>query len=49
MQNSRVQQEQQIFGLQEDRQHFIEEISTLRPLAEEAGVASPLLEELEIF
>jgi hypothetical protein len=44
-----VQQEQQIFGLQEDRQDFIEEISTLRSLAEEAGVASPLLEELEIF
>jgi hypothetical protein len=49
MQHTMVQQEQQIFVLQEDMQPFIEEISTLRSLAEEAGVASPLLEELEIF
>jgi hypothetical protein len=49
MQHTIVQQEQQIFGLQEDKQPFIEEISTLRSLAEEAGVKGPLLEELEIF
>ena len=49
MQHTIVQQEQQIFGLQEDKQPFIEEISTLRSLAEAAGVAEPLLEELEIF
>jgi hypothetical protein len=49
MQHSMVQQEQQTFGLQEDRQHFIEEISILRFLAEEAGVAGPLLDELEAF
>jgi hypothetical protein len=30
-------------------QLFIEEISTLRSLAEEAGVAGPPLEELEAF
>jgi hypothetical protein len=49
MQHTMVQQEQQTFGLQDDRQHFIEEISTLRFLAEEAGVAGPLLQELEAF
>jgi hypothetical protein len=49
MQHSMVQQEQHTFVLQEDIEHFIAEISTLRSLAEEAGVAGPLLEELEIF
>jgi hypothetical protein len=49
MQHYMVQQEQQTFVLQEDIQQFIEEISTLRSLAEEAGVAGLLLEELEIF
>jgi hypothetical protein len=49
MQHSMVQQEQQTFVLQEDIGHFIAEISTLRFLAEKAGVAGPLLEELEIF
>jgi ATP/maltotriose-dependent transcriptional regulator MalT len=44
-----VQQEQQTSGFQEDRQHFIEEIAALRSLAEAAGVAEPLLAELEIF
>ena len=49
MQHIMVQQEQQTCGLHEDKQTFIEEISTLRSLAEEAGVASSLLDELEIF
>ena len=49
MQHIIVQQEQQICGLQEDRQPFIEEVSTLRSLAKEAGVADPLLAELEVF
>jgi hypothetical protein len=49
MQHTMVQQEQQTFGLQEDMQHFIEEISILRFLAEEVGVAGPLLGELEAF
>jgi hypothetical protein len=44
-----VQQEQQTFGLQEDQQPFIEEISALRSLAEAVGVAGPLLAELEVF
>jgi hypothetical protein len=48
MQHSIVQQEQQTFVLQEDFESFIAEISTLRSLAAEAGVADPLLEELEI-
>ena len=45
MQHSMVQQEQQTCVLQEDIEHFIAEISTLRSLAKEAGVAGPLLEE----
>ncbi len=49
MQQYRVQQEQQALVLQEDRQPFIEEISALRSLAAEAGVAAHLLEELEVF
>jgi hypothetical protein len=40
---------QQTFALQEDRQSFVEEISALRSLAEVAGVAANLLEELEVF
>jgi hypothetical protein len=40
---------QQTFALQEDRHQFIEEISALRSLAAEAGVAANLLEELEVF
>ena len=40
---------QQTSALQEDRHHFIEEISALRSLAEVAGVAANLLEELEVF
>jgi hypothetical protein len=49
MQHTMVQQELQAFVLQEDRQQFIEEISTLRFVAEESGVAGPPLEELEAF
>ena len=49
MQHSMVQQEQQTCVIQEDMEHFIAEISTLRSLAKEAGVSGPILEELEIF
>jgi hypothetical protein len=49
MQKYRVQQEQQTCILQENVQLFIEEISALRSLAEEAKVAAHLLEELEVF
>jgi hypothetical protein len=49
MQQYTVQQEQQTSVLHEDRQQFIEEISTLRSLAAVAGVAGHLLAELEIF
>ena len=49
MQQYTIQQEQQTSVLHDDRQPFIEEISTLRSLAEEAGAEGPLLEELEIF
>jgi hypothetical protein len=49
MQHSMIQQEQQTLVLQEDIEHFIAEISTLRSLAAEAGVAGPLLAELEDF
>jgi hypothetical protein len=44
-----VQQEQQTCCLQEDKQPFIEEISTLRSLAVGVGVAEPLLAELQVF
>jgi hypothetical protein len=44
-----VQQEQQACVLQEDIEQFLAEIFTLRSLAKEAGVAYPLLEELEVF
>jgi hypothetical protein len=49
MQNTMIQQEQQTCVLHEDIEHFIAEISTLRSLAAEAGVAGPLLAELEVF
>jgi hypothetical protein len=49
MQQYRVQQEEQTCVLQEDIQQFIEEISTLRSLAEEAGVTGHVLEELDVF
>jgi hypothetical protein len=50
MQHYMVHQEEQQTGvLQEDIQQFIAEISTLRSLAEEAGVTGPLLEELDVF
>jgi hypothetical protein len=49
MQHTMVQQEQQTCVFQEDIENFIAEISTLRSLAEEAGVAGPLLAELEVF
>ena len=49
MQHSIVQQAKQTYVLQEDMHHFIEEISTLRSLAEEAGIAGHLVEELDVF
>ena len=49
MQHYGVQQKQQTCVLQEDMQHFIQEISTLRSLAEEAGIEDHLLEELDIL
>jgi hypothetical protein len=44
-----VHQGEQAFVSHDDRQHFIEEISAMRSLAEAAGVSGPLLEELEVF
>jgi hypothetical protein len=49
MQHSMVQQEQKTFGLQEDMQPFIEEISALGSLAAMVGVADHLLAELDAF
>src|SRR5438876_11220849 len=49
MQHYGVQQEQQTCVLQEDMQQFIQEISTLRSLVEEAGIEGLLLEELDVF
>ena len=49
MQHYSVQQEQRTYVLQEDMQQFIQEISTLRSLAEEAGIAGHLLEKLGVF
>ena len=49
MQHYMVQQEQQTCVLQEDRQSFIEEVSTMQSLAREAEVAGSLLAELEVF
>ena len=47
MQHYRVQQEQQTCVLQEDRQHFLQEISTLRSLAEELDVFKHEVEHLD--
>jgi hypothetical protein len=44
-----IQQEQQTVVLQDDMHHFIEEISILRSLAEEAGIAGHLVAELDGF
>lgn len=49
MQHSVVQQEEQTCVLHDDFQHFLEEASTLRSLAEEAEVTGQHLEELEDF
>ncbi len=49
MQQYTIQQEQQTCVLHDDKQQFIEEISALRSLAAEAGVAANLLAELEVF
>lgn len=49
MQQYTVQQEQQTSVLHDDKQQFIEEICTLRSLAEVVGVTANLLEELEVF
>jgi alkylhydroperoxidase family enzyme len=49
MQHSIVQQEEQPCVLHDDMQQFLEEISTLRTLAEEAEVAGRHVEELEGF
>jgi hypothetical protein len=49
MQQYTIPQEQQTCILQEDLQQFIEEISALRSLAAEAGVAANLLAKLEVF
>ena len=49
MQHYNVLQEQRICVLQEDVQQFLNEISTLRSLVEEAGIEGLLLEELDVF
>jgi hypothetical protein len=49
MQHSMVHQEEQTCVLHDDMQQFIEEISTLQSLAEEAEIAGQHLEELEGF
>jgi len=49
MQQYTIQKEQQACVLHDDKQQFIEEISALRSLAAEAGVAANLLAELEVF
>jgi hypothetical protein len=49
MQHDTIQQAEQTCVLQENVQQFIEEISALRSLAEDAGVTSQLLEELDVF
>ena len=49
MQQYTIQKEQQTCVLHDDKQQFIEEISALRSLAAEAGVAANLLGELEVF
>ncbi len=49
MQQYRVHQEQQICVVLDDRQDFIQEICALRSLADVVGVASSLIEELDVF
>ena len=49
MQHDMVHQEEQTCVFRDDMQPFREEISTLRSLAEDAGVAGQLLEELDVF
>ncbi len=49
MQHYMVHQEEQTCVLQDDIQHFIQEISALRSLAEVAGITGHLLEKLEVF
>ncbi len=49
MQHDTIQQVEQTCVLQENVQQFIEEISALRSLAEDAGVTGQLLEELDVF
>ncbi len=49
MQHDMIQQEEQTCVLQEDKQPFIEEISALRSLAEQASVTGNLSEELDVF
>ncbi len=49
MQHDMIQQEEQTCVLQEDKQPFIEEISALRSLAEQASVTGNHLEELDVF
>ena len=49
MQQYTIQKEQQTCVLHDDKQQFIEEISALRSLAAEGGVAVNLLAELEVF
>ena len=49
MHHDMIQQEEQTCVLQEDKQPFIEEISALRSLAEQASVTGNLSEELDVF
>ena len=49
MQHDMIQQEEQTCVLQVDKQPFIEEISALRSLAEQASVTGNHLEELDVF
>jgi hypothetical protein len=49
MQQYMLRQEQQTCVLHDDKQQFIQEISALRSLAAEAGVAANLLAKLEVF
>ena len=49
MQQDMIQQEEQTCVLKEDKQPFIEEISALRSLAEQASVTGNLSEELDVF
>jgi hypothetical protein len=49
MQQYTVQQERQTCVLPDNMQHFKQEISALRSLAEVAGVTDHLLAELDVF